>query len=221
MTARSLRDVYDDCNTLVMPPRPPPHPTSSVIPIPRSRDDRHGASVHPIGSDIRALRGDAPVAIPRSRADQTTQPSRRYSSEVKRYRRLSMALAICLAFVLGVTASLAAQISAHFTPVAPRTPRDGITRGESLRIFDGVEAKAAPRPRARRPVSRAPALPPPAPASTSESPSASPSEATAASSLESTAASNFESTVTPSATPDAGPSDLAKRDLLKEGLSAD
>ena len=203
MTATSLRDVYDDANTLVMPARTMAHATSSVIPIARSRDARNGASIQPIGA---AVRGDAPVVIPRSRADQTTQPSRRYAADVKRYRRLSIGLAISLAFVLGITASLAVQITAHFTPAAARTPRDGITRSESMEIFDGVEAKVAPPPRPRRPVLRSPA-----PAATS-----------AANTPDRTEPTGPTEPTEPSETTQAdGPSDLAGRDLLGEGLSID
>ncbi len=207
MTASSLRDVYDDANTLVMPPRPASHATSSVIPIARSRDARNGASIHnihPSGVDVRGVRSDAPVVIPRSRADQTTQPSRRYASDVKRYRRLSIGLAISLAFVLGITASLAVQITAHFTPATVRTPRDGITRNEAIEIFDGVEAKVPPRP--RRLVVRSSA---PSPAAAS--PVTTPDPAEPAEPIE-----------TPqTATQDDGPSDLAGRDLLGEGLTID
>jgi len=134
-------------------------------------------------------------------------------------------LAVGLAFVLGIAASLAAQLSAHFTPVATRTPRDGITRGEWLSIIDGVETKAAPRARARRLVPRSPppAQPPPAStaAPTSASTSAPASASTAAPTSASTSAPASASTAAPTSAPDDGPSDLVGRDLLREGLSAD
>jgi len=224
MTARSLRDVYDDCNTLVMPTRPPPHANSYVIPVERYHDGREGAGGQPIRSGARAVRNDVPAPIARSRADERTRPSLRYTSELQRYRRLSLMLAVSLAFVLGVTASLAAQLSAHFTPAATRTPRDGITRGEWLSIVDGVETKAAPRARPRRLVPRSPPPAQPTFASTSAPASASTSAPDSASTSAPASASTSaptESMAPSSASPDDGPSDLVGRDLLREGLSAD
>ena len=233
-------DVYDDCSTLVMPTRPPSHATSSVIPIERSRDAREGAVGQPIRSSVRAVRGDGPVSIARSRADEKTQPTLRYTSDLQRYRRLSLMLGISLAFVLGITASLAAQISAHFTPTAARAPRDGITRGEWLSLFDGVETKVAPSARARRPIPRSTAPAPSTVPSTATAASASAAESMAASPAESTSATlsaaAFASPLVPTAPsgaafpaerpstsglPNDGASDLAGRDLLREGLSAD
>lgn len=138
MSASSLRAVEEDDHTApmdrrVLPSPLPPRPSFSSLPAASS-----GAFAVPAPFTASG----AYAAVMHASLEDTTRPSIRRKRQVSAYRRLTIALAVGLAFAAGVATTLGVMLVER-TPgvVFVQAPRDAITRSEGF-ATNGATLKA-------------------------------------------------------------------------------